>query len=281
MSGGGGSQTVSNEPPAWLKPHLQEFVSRSTAVADQPYTPYTGQRQADLNPFQQQGYGAIYGRAMQGSPVAGAAQEEATRSLSGGYLSPESNPYLSGMVERSMGDISKAYRESTAPMTDAAFARKGAFGGSAWEQQVANNQANLTKQLSGVAQDMYGQNYENERRRQTQYASMAPTLAQQDYIDANAMLGAGSQLQQYQQGLLDQDYSNFMEAQNYPQRQLDIIRQALGLNFGQNTTSPTQTRSAASGALGGALAGSQIGSVVPGIGTGLGALGGGLLGLLG
>lgn len=280
MGGGGQPVTQSNEPPAWLKPHLESFVNRATATADLPYQPYTGQRNADINPLQAQAFGSVYGRAMQGSPVASAAQQEAQKSISGGYLTPESNPYLSGMVNRAMGDVTKAYSEATAPMTDAAFARKGAFGGSAWEQATANNQAAMTKQLAGIANDMYGGNYENERRRQIQYASMAPQLAQQDYMDAQALMGAGNQLAQYQQGLLDTDYGNFLEARGYPQQQLDILRNALGMNFGQQSTSTQPGRSPVSGAVGGALAGSQIAPML-GFGGPAGAIGGALLGLLG
>lgn len=274
MSGGGGQSTQSSGPPAWMQPHLESFINRSTAVADQPYTPYTGQRTADLNPFQTSAMSGIYGRAMGGAQDVNAARGEATKSLQGGYLSPESNPYLSGMVNKAMGDVTKNYSTAVAPMTDASFARKGAFGGSAWADQVAGNQKQMTDQLGGIANDMYGGNYENERRRMTQYASMVPTLANQDYIDANALMGVGDKLQNYNQGLLDTQYGQFKEAQNYPVQQLDIIRQALGLPVGTTSTSTQPSGSKLSGAAGGAMVGSQLAGP-------WGAIGGGLLGLLG
>lgn len=282
---GGGSQTVTqkNDPPKWLQPHLEEYVARGKEVADQPYQAYTGQRVADINPVTAQAYGSIYDRAMQGSPEVGAARADATKSLTGGYLG-ENNPYLSQVIDSASSDVTRNFQNAVTPQTEAAFARKGAFGGSTWGQTMADNSRNLAGQLGNIATDIRYKNYGDERNRMMQYAGLAPTLAATDYQDAAQMLNVGEQLGKRDQSILDTNYQNFLEARNYPKEQLGTLSGVLtGANYG-NTSSGTQPGvSPIASTLGGALVGSQIASLLPsslGITSGMGAAGGALLGLL-
>lgn len=283
--GGGGSQTVTqkNEPPKWMQPHLEEYVDRAKEVADQPYQAYTGQRVADFNPVQEQAFGSIYQRAMEGAPEVGAARADATKSLTGGYLG-EGNPYLTQAIDAASGDVTRNFQNAVAPQTDAAFARKGAFGGSAWQQAQSDNSRNLAGQLGNISTDMRYRNYGDERNRMMQYAGMAPQLAQTDYLDAAQMLNVGEQLGKKDQSILDTNYQNFLEARNYPKEQLGIIGSALsGQNYGGSSTGTQPGVSPIASTLGGALAGSQIAGLLPsslGLTSGMGAAGGALLGLL-
>jgi hypothetical protein len=99
------------------------------------------------------------------------------------------------------------------------------------------------------------------------------------------MLGQiGAQQQALQQAQLQDAYSRWQQAQQYPLQMLALRQSAIPGSAGMNTTATTSggaSRSPFLSGLGGALTGAQLGSFVPGIGTGLGALGGGLLGLLG
>lgn len=65
MSSGGGGQstnTVSNTNayiPPWLEGYTQQAVQRASDLSQQPYTPYTGQTVAGLDPAQQQAYNQV------------------------------------------------------------------------------------------------------------------------------------------------------------------------------------------------------------------------------
>ncbi len=75
MGGGGGGQntnTVQNSSafiPDWLEAYTKEGVGRAEALSSQPYTPYTGQTIAGLDPAQQQAYQQVLG--MQGMGAGG------------------------------------------------------------------------------------------------------------------------------------------------------------------------------------------------------------------
>lgn len=87
MSGGGGTNTVTNSgPPEWAVPYYQSFFNKAGAVSDLPYQPYTGQRQADLNPLQSAGLNATANRALQGSQEVGQARQQLGDTLTGQYL---------------------------------------------------------------------------------------------------------------------------------------------------------------------------------------------------
>jgi hypothetical protein len=109
----------------------------------------------------------------------------------------------------------------------------------------------------------------------------AAGVANQDYVDAGQLAAAGGVFQGQQQRNLDDAYSRFQEARNYPREQLGLVGQSLGIPMGTQTTSTQGRGNMASGALGGAASGAAIGSVIPGLGTGIGAGIGAGMGALG
>src|SRR3990167_8712220 len=81
-------------------------VKRGQSVTNQPYQYYSGDRIAPFSPEQQLGMGLTTQRAMSGSPLLNAGQQNATDTLTGNYMSPDSNPWLRSNVDRAMGDVS-------------------------------------------------------------------------------------------------------------------------------------------------------------------------------
>lgn len=115
----------------------------------------------------------------------------------------------------------------------------------------------------------------------------APTLAANDYADANALMGVGNQLFGYNQSIADANYQEFMRQQQYPTQQLQWMQAGINPSqsaFGTSTTqTPTPQSSPIAGAIGGGLAGyAGLTGLNNIFNTGLpnwaGALGGGLLG---
>jgi hypothetical protein len=277
MSGGGSSPTTVQQsgPPSWAVPYFQQYLGQAKGLSQQPYQQYGGETFAGMNQTQQQGLNAITQRAQSGSPINAAAGQELTNTLSGGYLN-SGNPYMDSLVDKSQGDVIRGYQQSVIPQLDMISARSGSFGNSGMDQQALNAQRQLTSQLGDISTQIRGGAYENERNRMQGAVGMAPQIANQDYVDANALLNSGSFQQQQQQAGYDSNQARFNEARDGPLRQLGILGQALGgANYGNTSTSSGTpgsggTGGAIQGALGGAAAGSALGP--------WGALGGGVLG---
>lgn len=277
MSGGGGGQstpdktTTVSEPPAYVKPYAEDYLSRASAVSNTPYAAYSGQRIADLSPEQQAGLAAKTARATNGSPVMNAAQSDALKTISGGYLSPESNPWLASTVNKAMGDVQSRINSQ--------FNKPGAWGSTA-------HQGVLTQGLGDIASGMYGANYVNERTNQLRAQALAPQYAASDYNDAEQLLSVGDARRQTTQDQLNQAYQDWLDQQQDPNKKLDILGSAINTGSGgyQSTTSastPYQPNRLA-GAVGGGLLGyganSLLGGNYPYLSTAGGAVLGGLFG---
>ena len=217
-------------------PYYKDYLSRSQQTADMPYNPYKGDTVAQLNPYQTGALDAQAQRAMQGSPVVNAASGELQRTLGGDYLK-QGNPYLTSVIDKTLGDVTRNYNNVIRPQQDALMARSGSFGNSGVQSTINDQAYGLAGQLGGIASQMRAQDYGAERNRMQGAVGMAPTIANQDYVDANALGQAGAQYQGQEQANLSDQYRRFQEAQNYPRQQLDIMGKGLGIGnqTGTNT----------------------------------------------
>lgn len=275
MDGGSDQQTQTTSIPEWMKPYAENFMKKSQEVADKPYQAYGGQTVADLNPYQTQGLNAQAQRGASGSPINQAAGSELTKTLGGGYLN--NNPYLTDLVNSAQGDMTRAYNESVVPQQNAMRARSGSFGNSGVEQAIGSQANDFTKQLGNISTQIRGTDYANERSRMQGAIGMAPGIANQDYVDANALTQAGAGFQAQNQAQLSDTYNRWLDQQNYGQRQLETLGKGLGMNFGSTTTGGQAGGGAtgmAKGAIGGAAAGAPLGPWGMAGGAALGALGG-------
>lgn len=129
-------------------------------------------------------------------------------------------------------------------------------------ESAANRNLQAATTNAGLGESYAGRNdsaWNTAQSRALQGMGMAPTFANQDYTDLNAMLSAGQGLQTQNQRLLDDSYNRFLESRNYPQQQLDVMRNALGgVNFGNTQTQTGPGTSTASSLLGGALTGASL-----------------------
>lgn len=264
-------QQVTQNLPDYAAPYATNLLERGYGLSTAPYQQYQGQRIADLTPEHQAGLSMTRDRALYGAPDVNAARAQNAFTSAGGYLTPESNPYLKGNVDAALNSVRG--------QVNSQFNSAGGFGGSAHQEM-------MTKQLADTANQMYGANYMNERANQLRAAVLAPQFGQMDYGDSQALLGVGDVYGRQQQNLLNQQYDDFQRQSNYPYQQLDLLSNALaGSTGGRSTTTQTgapQQYSPAAGALGGGLLGYGVGSMAQGtlgsyspyVGAGLGALGG-------
>jgi hypothetical protein len=272
VKGGGGdtqSQTTSVTPWAGVQPYITNYLERASNQSRVPFQFNQGDQIAPLSPEQQYGLSGTTARAIQGSQNNLAAQGNNYNTLMGGYMSPDSNPWLKSTVDTALGDVQSRVNSQF---------NNNNFGSSA-------HQETLTRNLGQTANDIYSGNYQQERGRQMQASALAPTLAETDYRDLQALTGVGDVRRGLAQDYLNQTNGLFNNYTNYPQTQLDNFGRAVQLGMGGGSTStstapnPYQSNPIA-GAIGGGMAGYSLAPML-GMGGGMGALVGAGLGLLG
>ena len=303
------SRTTSvTEPPAFIQPYMQYGAEQSRALYSTGGPQYYGGN--TVVPFSDQtetALGLTEQRALQGSPVTNAAQDYAAKTLSTAPTSQfgtASNPYASGA--NPYGGASNPYLDATfSKAADTVQQRLGTqFAGSG--RNIEASRAVNADELNNLATGIYGGAYENERNRQLAYgqqqlgigasgyeserdrmaqdlnnqatrqygvASMAPSLAAQDYVDLQALQGVGGQVEDLTGRLMEDQAARWDFSQNAPQINLDnYIARITGGYPGGTTTGTTPTyRNRAGSAVGGGMLGYSIGS---GIGAAGGAAGG-------
>jgi hypothetical protein len=218
--GGGdsGSSTTTPSIPAELKPLANLYVQQAGQIAQTPFTPYTGQRYADLNATQNLGIGMVQDRALNGSQTMNNAESNLNQFINGG----NTNPYLDAMVQKAQGSVLG---------NSAALARRsGSFGNSGIQEQAL-------RQIGDVATNMYGNAYGQDQSNRLQAIGMAPTYGNAQYQDASQLLNAGNIQQQQAQNNLDFGYNQFQQGQDYPFKQLQATGGVINSNMGSKTTS--------------------------------------------
>jgi len=304
MGGGDSTTTSVQELPAWAQPIAQQLWnsgSQTIGAMDpsQAQSPYP--TVAPMNQAQQTGMGMTLGRGLSGSPLEDAAQGNAYQRLTQGAqadpYSTMSNPYMGmqnpyegygpafqQMLTSSNNALADSFARGTGAQTTAQFARAGAQGGSAQQEQETNNANQLAGILGNNTNSMlqnqfnqsaglnenylnrnlaaYGQqqglasnSYNQSQNGLNNLLQQIPALTGLDYRNAAAVSGVGNQQQQYSQSIFDALNNQYQQAYNAPLTQLDqygaLVRSILG-NSGSSTVTGNQGGSGWGQALGGA-----------------------------
>ena len=270
--------TQRQELPSFLQPYAPLYAQMGYNLTGMPYQPYPYETVAPFTQDQNAAMDMVRQRSMAGSPVVNAAQQQTLNTINGDYLNPSTNPYLQQTFDQAAGRVTDAFSRGTAAQTDARFARAGAFGGSAWNEMQGANQQALGDSLAGMAANIFGNNYAQERNRQQQATQFAPNLAAQDYRDAEALLNVGGMQQQQGQNYLTDDMQRFQQAQQYPFQQFQTFGQIFNPALGGQSTQTLPGVNPVAGALGGAMGGLGIYNAGQQAGVWGNTGGGGLLG---
>lgn len=220
MGGGGGggeASTTTQNIPEELKPLAAKYSQDAINLSNTAYTPFQGQRFADLNSTQQQGIDAITQRATQGSATVNNAEQALNQNITGG----QTNPYLDQMVGKAQDSVRSQFNTGAV--------NSGSFGNSGLQEQFAG-------QLGDVASSMYGNAYETDKQRQMQSIGMAQQFGNQAYTDAGQLLNAGQLQQDQAQQQADFGYQQFQDQQNDPYRKLAAMGGVFQSAPGQSST---------------------------------------------
>jgi hypothetical protein len=256
-----GFTTTQGSSAPWevQQPFLQSGFTQAQNLANQGPFQYHGGL-ADIDPRMSQALNMQTARAANGSPVMQGADNLATNTLNGNYLSA-GNPYFSGMMD-TLG-------KSIAPQVQGYFTNSRGYGdgNGAAPQAFASAMADAGSKLAY-------QNYSDERGNQLKTSLLAPSLANQDYTDISQLYGAGAQQRGLGQQYIDESNKAANFAQAAPWDMLGKYLQSVQGNYGSQTSQqvPFFQPSTASSALGAGLGLAGIGSLL-GKGGGLDGLG--------
>lgn len=245
--------------------------------------------------------GNYFGPGLSGNPYLGQENQYAGMD----------NPYMQGVKNNIRNDMTDTYQATMQPNIDRLRRQTGSFGNSGiaeYERRSLDDlQENIGQQLGAMeygeygkqqqlaeqglnrnlmgAEAMLGRNqgaWNAERDQQMRAALTAPGM-DTAYQDAQAMMGTGDIIRDYNQSILNYGYDNWNAAQQWPYQQLDVLANAIRTSMGGGGSSVTSSPNAyqsnsTANMLGGTMLGYGLGSEynMPW----LGAAGGGLLGSL-
>lgn len=270
LLGGGKSDqpqttTTTNSPWGPQQPYIEDLYQKAKAnYATNTPAYYPGQTLAGQSANTLAALKAQGDRARAGSLLAPASNAELNKTISGGYLSADSNPYLKGYVNQALGDART--------LVGSQFGGGSNYGSSA-------NQEWLQRKGIEASAPIYAQNYENERGRQMQALGYVPQMAQMDYNDIDRLANVGQQEEARAQSVIEADRERFEAERDAPNQRLAQYANIIyGMNPGgtQVSKAPAPYRNRGAGILGGALGGAQLAGPWGALGGAL--LGGGLLG---
>jgi len=151
-------------------PHLDTYLADTAAL-------YTGGA-PQISAMEQQGYDAVKAAAAAPSGISGAIAEN-NKTLSGQYLTPDTNPYLA--------DIAKRVSGIAGSNANSAFAGRGRSGSG-----LAGYYAG--KGVGDSLTDLYGSAYEAERGRMGSAVAAAPGLEAGKYVTPQALISSGQNI---------------------------------------------------------------------------------------
>lgn len=252
MGGSPKNTTTTQKVEPWdsAKPYYERLYSQAEeAFNATDRKPYTGELYAGPNATQQQALDLYKGAALNMIPLPAApsysekaigfdpTNKLAMDTITGMYLSPDSNPFIKSAVEASIRPVEQRLTRFVLPGLEDQSIAQGAFGGAGNGAAKGLATSDFTQQALDIASRMYDANYQRERQNQM----LAPGLfgqAQglQDQLDAatrmrwqdqvaSAMMMNQQNVQQAQ--LLDQAGS---QQQSWSQAALDADLQRYNIN---------------------------------------------------
>lgn len=234
--GGGGSTTTTGIDPA-LKPYVSyglEEAKRLYQGAGPQF--YQGQTYVSPSEATQNALQMAQQRAMAGSPLVQAAQQQQLQTIQ----NKDVNPYLASALEAAYAPTVSASQEAIRGLQSNA-SRAGRYGSGSMSQLAERQSEGLGRALGQSLNTLAYGSSEAQAQRAQQAAQLAPQMAQADYADIQALLKAGQGTEQYQQAALQDSINRWNYEQNLPQMKLQQFANLFSSAPGGQVSTTTQT----------------------------------------
>lgn len=255
------TQTQSQSMDPDFRAFSLDVLNRGRAVADQPYTPYTGTTVAGFSPTQTQGYDAAksFATGNVGAQSLAGAQAGATRALgfSPANITEYMNPYTQNVIDTTMSDLERQRLIAQQGTGDRALAAR-AFGGDRFALQEAETNRAAFDTMAKTAAQLRSAGYDTATNTAMGVANLGLTAGdrlaalsdqerRQALQNASTLETVGTQEQAQTQRELDDQYRRYQEQQNYPAAQTNYLANILkSAPMSGGTVSATSTPSGVS-----------------------------------
>lgn len=210
--GGGQTQTTTTEPWSGVRGYLRGMYGAAKQdVLNRPLEFFPGQTYVDYSPETEMALTGQYNRALAGSPLNPAAQNQVIGTLGGQYLGQ--NPYLDQLQQNVLGTVK--------PGVDTMFEMAGR-GGSPLQAEALGRGVS-----QGMAPHLFG-SYEAERQRMMDASRLAPQLAREDYFDIGQLGQVGAAREAMSQRELSDAMARHEFAQMEPYQRIQRYGGILG-----------------------------------------------------
>jgi hypothetical protein len=237
MGGGGGSQNSITTTS--IDPRIAPFVTYGLEEAKRLYQGegpkyFEGQNYISPSEATMQSLDMAKRRALGGSDLIKAAQQETLDTIAGKGV----NPFLAGALEGVNRQAGQDFTKNVQALRSSS-SLAGRYGSDAQGQQEGLAQDIFARNLAEAGNRMAYNSAEAERARQVAASQYAVPMANADYMDINQLLKIGQIGEGYDQSKLQADMARFNYNQNLPQMKLQNFAQLFS-NVPQGTTT-TQT----------------------------------------
>ena len=218
MGGGGGKQdsiTTTSIDPA-IKPYVTYGLEEGKRLYESQ-TPsfFPGQTYVSPSEQTQKALQIAQERAMAGSPLTKAAQDETLATIQGRGV----NPFLAGALEQTNRLAGEDYLRNMQKLQSGASS-VGRYGSAAQGQLTGQAQDIYARSLAEQGGQLAYQSAEAERARQMAAVGAAPAMANADYADIQRLLSVGGAREAQSAAQLQDEMNRFNFAQNLPQAKL-------------------------------------------------------------
>ena len=239
MGGGGGKQdstTTTSIDPA-IKPYVTYGLEEAKRLyqSESPQF-FPGQTYVSPSEQTQQALQMAQQRAIQGSPLTGAAQAETLATIQGRGV----NPFLAGALEQTNRLAGEQFNRNIQNLQSSA-ASAGRYGSSAMGQQAGQAQDIFARALAEQGGQLAYNSAEAERARQMAAVGAAPQMAQADYADIQRLLSVGGAKEAQSAAELQDAMNRFNFQQNLPQMKLQQYANLYSSAPQGSTTTQTAT----------------------------------------
>jgi hypothetical protein len=216
----GGGRNKSSTTTTSIDPSIQPYVTYGLEEGKRLYesgTPsfFPGQTYVSPSQATQSALQMAQERAMSGSPLVRAAQQEQLATIQGRGV----NPFLEGALAGVNRQAGEAYTKNIQALQSQASSM-GRYGSAAQGQQQMGAQDVFARALAEQGGQLAYGSAEAERARQMAAVGAAPQMAAADYADIQKLLTVGQAGEQYDYAALQDAMNRFNFEQNLPQMKL-------------------------------------------------------------